>query len=98
MRGTPVMRSARYATGAVICVATHPPANRAGAEVPAPVRHRWVMLALLGGELGPVAVAGVVALGLPVGGGGARRYVVIGLLAAALGYRTRPYAAWRSLT
>jgi hypothetical protein len=32
-----------------------------------------------------VAVAGVVALGLPVGGGGARRYVVIGLLAAALG-------------
>jgi len=56
------------------------------------------MLALLGGELGPVAVAGVVALGLPVGGGGARRYVVIGLLAAALGYRTRPYAAWRSLT
>jgi hypothetical protein len=32
-----------------------------------------------------VAVAGVVALGLPVGGGGARRYVVIGLLAVALG-------------
>jgi uncharacterized membrane protein YoaK (UPF0700 family) len=56
----------------------------AGAEVPAPVRRRWVMLALLG-ELGLVAVAGVVALGLPVGGGGARRYVVIGLLAAALG-------------
>jgi uncharacterized membrane protein YoaK (UPF0700 family) len=56
----------------------------AGAEVPPPVRRRWVMLALLG-ELGLVAVAGVVALGLPVGGGGARRYVVIGLLAAALG-------------
>ena len=56
----------------------------AGAEVSAPVRRRWVMLALLG-ELGLVAVAGVVALGLPVGGGGARRYVVIGLLAAALG-------------
>jgi uncharacterized membrane protein YoaK (UPF0700 family) len=56
----------------------------AGAEVPAPVRRRWVMLALLG-ELGLVAVAGVVALGLPVGGGGARRYVVIALLAAALG-------------
>ena len=56
----------------------------AGAEVPAPVRRRWVMLALLG-ELGLVAVAGVVALGLPTGGGGARRYVVIGLLAAALG-------------
>jgi uncharacterized membrane protein YoaK (UPF0700 family) len=56
----------------------------AGAQVPAPVRRRWVMLALLG-ELGLVAVAGVVGLGLPVGGGGARRYVVIGLLAAALG-------------
>jgi uncharacterized membrane protein YoaK (UPF0700 family) len=56
----------------------------AGAEVPAPVRRRWVMMALLG-ELGLVAVAGVVALGLPVGGGGARRYVVIAVLAAALG-------------
>jgi uncharacterized membrane protein YoaK (UPF0700 family) len=56
----------------------------AGAEVPTPVRRRWVMLTLLG-ELGLVAVAGVVALGLPVGGGGARRYVVIALLAAALG-------------
>ena len=33
----------------------------------------------------PSAVAGVVALGLPVGGGGGRRYVVIGLLAVALG-------------
>jgi len=56
----------------------------AGAQVPAAVRRRWVMLVLLG-ELGLVAVAGVVALGLPVGGGGARRYVVIGMLAAALG-------------
>jgi uncharacterized membrane protein YoaK (UPF0700 family) len=56
----------------------------AGAEVPAPLRRRWVTVALLG-ELGLVAVAAVVALGLPVGGGGARRYVVIGLLAAALG-------------
>jgi uncharacterized membrane protein YoaK (UPF0700 family) len=56
----------------------------AGAEVPAPVRRRWVMTALLG-ELGLVAVAGVVAVGLPVGGGGARRYVVIAVLAAALG-------------
>jgi uncharacterized membrane protein YoaK (UPF0700 family) len=56
----------------------------AGAEVPAPLRRHWVTVALLG-ELGLVAVAGVVALGLPVGGGGARRYVVIGLLAAALG-------------
>ena len=56
----------------------------AGAEVPASVRRRWVTIALLV-ELGLVAVAGVVALGLPVGGGGARRYVVIGLLAAGLG-------------
>jgi uncharacterized membrane protein YoaK (UPF0700 family) len=56
----------------------------AGAEVPAPVRRRWVTITLLL-ELLVVAVAGVVALGLPVGGGGARRYVVIGLLAAGLG-------------
>jgi uncharacterized membrane protein YoaK (UPF0700 family) len=55
-----------------------------GGQVPASVRRRWVMVVLVG-ELGLVAVAGVVALGLPVGGGGARRYVVIGLLAAALG-------------
>ena len=56
----------------------------AGAEVPASVRRRWVTITLLL-ELGLVAVAGVVALGLPVGGGGARRYVAIALLAAALG-------------
>jgi uncharacterized membrane protein YoaK (UPF0700 family) len=56
----------------------------AGAEVPASVRRRWVTITLLL-ELLLVAVAGVVALGLPVGGGGARRYVVIGLLAAGLG-------------
>jgi uncharacterized membrane protein YoaK (UPF0700 family) len=56
----------------------------AGAEIPAPVRRRWVTITLLA-ELGLVAVAGVVALGLRVGGGGARRYVVIALLAAALG-------------
>jgi uncharacterized membrane protein YoaK (UPF0700 family) len=56
----------------------------AGAEVPASVRRRWVTIALLA-ELGLVVVAGVVAVGLPVGGGGARRYVVIGLLAAGLG-------------
>ena len=55
-----------------------------GAEVPGLVRRRWVTTTLLL-ELGLVAVAGVVALGLPVGGGGARRYLVIGLLAAALG-------------
>jgi hypothetical protein len=56
----------------------------AGAGVPAPVRRRWVTITLPL-ELLSVAVAGVVALGLPVGGGGARRYVVIGLLAAGLG-------------
>jgi uncharacterized membrane protein YoaK (UPF0700 family) len=55
-----------------------------GAQVSEPARRRWVMIALLG-ELGLVAVAGVVALGLPVDGGGGRRYVVIALLAAALG-------------
>lgn len=52
----------------------------AGAQVPLPVRRRWVTVVLLA-ELGLVVVAGVVA----VGGGGARRYVVIGLLAAGLG-------------
>src|SRR5215203_5959718 len=36
----------------------------AGAEVPAPLRRRWVMIVLLG-ELGLVAMAAVVALGLP---------------------------------
>ena len=56
----------------------------AGAEVPASVRRRWVTITLLL-ELLLVAVGGVVGLGLPVGGGGARRYVVIGLLAAGLG-------------
>ena len=61
----------------------------AGAQVPAPVRRRWVTTTLL------VAVAGVVAVGLPVDAGGARRYVVIGLLAAGLGCRTRPCAAWQ---
>jgi hypothetical protein len=56
----------------------------AGAQVPAPIRRRWLTIALLG-ELGLVAVAGVVAVGLPVDAGGARRYAVIGLLAAGLG-------------
>jgi uncharacterized membrane protein YoaK (UPF0700 family) len=59
-------------------------AGPAGTRVPASVRRRWVTIALLA-ELLLVAVAGVVAVGLPVGGGGARRYVVIGLLAAGLG-------------
>lgn len=56
----------------------------AGAQVPAPVRRRWVMIALLL-ELLLVAVAAMVALGLPGDGGGALRYAVIGLLAAGLG-------------
>ena len=56
----------------------------AGAQLSAPVRRRWVTIALLG-ELLLVAVAAAVAVGLPAGGGGARRYLVIGLLAAALG-------------
>jgi Protein of unknown function (DUF1275) len=56
----------------------------AGAEVPAPLRRRWVTVVLLA-ELGLVVVAGVAAVGLPVDAGGARRYVVIGLLAAGLG-------------
>jgi uncharacterized membrane protein YoaK (UPF0700 family) len=55
----------------------------AGAEVPAPLRRRWVTVVLLA-ELGLVVVAGVVAVGLPVDAG-ARRCVVIGLLAAGLG-------------
>jgi uncharacterized membrane protein YoaK (UPF0700 family) len=59
-------------------------AGPAGAEVPPSVRRRWLTIALLA-ELLLVAVAAVAAVGLPVGGGGARRYVVIGLLAAALG-------------
>jgi uncharacterized membrane protein YoaK (UPF0700 family) len=56
----------------------------AGAQVPPPVRRRWLTVVLLA-ELGLVTVAGVVAVGLPVDAGGARRYVVIGLLAAGLG-------------
>jgi uncharacterized membrane protein YoaK (UPF0700 family) len=56
----------------------------AGAQLSAPVRRGWVTRVLLL-ELVLVAVAGVVVVGLPVGGGGARRYVVIGLLAGALG-------------
>jgi uncharacterized membrane protein YoaK (UPF0700 family) len=55
-----------------------------GGQVPAPVRRRWVMIVLLG-ELGLVTTAAVVAFDLPVGGGGARRYVVIAVLAAGLG-------------
>jgi uncharacterized membrane protein YoaK (UPF0700 family) len=59
-------------------------AGPASAEVLAPARRRWLTVVLLG-ELVLVAVAGVAAVGLPVDGGGARRYVVIGLLAAASG-------------
>ena len=59
-------------------------AGPAGTQVPPPARRRWITIAMLA-ELLLVVVAGVVAVGLPVGGGGARRYVVIGLLAAGLG-------------
>jgi uncharacterized membrane protein YoaK (UPF0700 family) len=60
----------------------------AGVEVAAVVRRRWVMIALLL-ELGLVAVAGVLALGLPVGGGGVRRYVVVGALLVRWRWRCR---------
>jgi uncharacterized membrane protein YoaK (UPF0700 family) len=66
----------------------------AGAQVPAPVRRRWVMVALLA-ELLLVVVAGVVAVGLPVDAGGARRYVVIGCWPPGWGCRMRPCAAWQ---
>jgi uncharacterized membrane protein YoaK (UPF0700 family) len=56
----------------------------AGAEVPPSVRRRWLTIALLAELLLVAVAAGVVAVGLPVGGGGARRYVVIGLLAVGL--------------
>jgi uncharacterized membrane protein YoaK (UPF0700 family) len=59
-------------------------AGPAGARISAPVRRRWVTIALLL-ELLLVAAAGLAAVGLPVDGGGARRYLVIGLLAGALG-------------
>jgi uncharacterized membrane protein YoaK (UPF0700 family) len=52
--------------------------------VSASTRQRWLSSTLLI-ELGLVITAGVVAIGLPVDGGGGRRYVVIALLAAALG-------------
>jgi uncharacterized membrane protein YoaK (UPF0700 family) len=55
-----------------------------GTTVSEPVRRRWLTIALLA-ELVLVAVAGVAAIGLPVGDGGVRRYVVIGLLAAGMG-------------
>jgi uncharacterized membrane protein YoaK (UPF0700 family) len=59
-------------------------AGRADAGGPAPARRRWLTVTLLA-ELLLVAGAGVAAVGLPVDGGGARRYLVIGLLAAASG-------------
>jgi uncharacterized membrane protein YoaK (UPF0700 family) len=55
-----------------------------GTTVSEPVRRRWLTIALLA-ELVLVAVAGLAAIGLPVDDGGARRYVVIGLLAAGMG-------------
>jgi uncharacterized membrane protein YoaK (UPF0700 family) len=56
----------------------------ASTPVSASARHRWFGITLLI-ELGLVITAGVVAIGLPLDGGGGRRYTVIGLLAAALG-------------
>jgi uncharacterized membrane protein YoaK (UPF0700 family) len=56
----------------------------ANTPVSASARQRWLTITLLI-ELGLVITAGVVAIGLPVDGGGTRRYVVIALLAAALG-------------
>ena len=56
----------------------------ANTPVPAAARQRWFGGVLLI-ELGVVIAAGVVAIGLPVDGGGARRQVVIALLAGALG-------------
>jgi uncharacterized membrane protein YoaK (UPF0700 family) len=47
-------------------------------------RQRWLGITLLI-ELGLVTAAGILAIGLPVDGGGDRRYAVIALLAAALG-------------
>jgi uncharacterized membrane protein YoaK (UPF0700 family) len=57
------------------------PANTA---VPAAVRRRWLSDMLLI-ELGLVTAAGIAAIGLPVDSDGDRRYLVIALLAAALG-------------
>jgi uncharacterized membrane protein YoaK (UPF0700 family) len=56
----------------------------ANTPVSASTRQRWLGISLLI-ELGLVLTAGLVAIGLSVDGGGGRRYVVIGLLAAALG-------------
>jgi len=56
----------------------------ANTPVSASTRQRWLSITLLI-ELGLVITAGLVAIGLPVDGGGGRRYVVIALLAAALG-------------
>jgi uncharacterized membrane protein YoaK (UPF0700 family) len=56
----------------------------ANTPVSASTRQRWLSITLLI-ELGLVITAGVVTIGLPVDGGSGRRYVVIALLAAALG-------------
>jgi uncharacterized membrane protein YoaK (UPF0700 family) len=56
----------------------------AGTPMSAGARQRWFTLALAI-ELVMVTAAGVVAIGLPVDGGGAQRYAVIALLAGALG-------------
>jgi uncharacterized membrane protein YoaK (UPF0700 family) len=56
----------------------------ANTTVPATVRRRWLSDMLLI-ELGLVTAAGIAAIGLPVDSDGDRRYLVIALLAAALG-------------
>jgi uncharacterized membrane protein YoaK (UPF0700 family) len=56
----------------------------ANTAVSASARRWWLSITLLI-ELGLVTAAGIVAIGLPVDGGGDRRYAVIALLAAALG-------------
>jgi uncharacterized membrane protein YoaK (UPF0700 family) len=56
----------------------------ATSPVSASARQRWLGITLLI-ELGLVITAGMAAIGLPLDGGGGRRYLVIALLAAALG-------------
>jgi uncharacterized membrane protein YoaK (UPF0700 family) len=56
----------------------------ANSPVSPSARRRWLGITLLI-ELGLVITAGMAAIGLPVDGGGGRRYLVIALLAAALG-------------
>ena len=74
------------AAASVACFQPRSQPERAVEEEQHPTggKQRWLSSTLLI-ELGLVITAGVVAIGLPVDGGGGRRYVVIALLAAALG-------------